>query len=60
MPRTPRRRGSRPDAGWPFAKNLVRARSCMSGCVKRNTTIRSTRVVRPSVNAKPRTPPTAR
>ena len=52
--------GDRPDSGCPDAKNFQRARTVTIGLVKRKTIKRSIKVVRPSVNAKPRTPPTAK
>ena len=52
-----RRTGSSPDSGWPPPKNLVLASSVMTGWVNVKTTITSIIVVRPSVNAKPRTSP---
>ena len=51
--------GSRPDQRWPWLKNLVLASRVTIGLVNRNTTTMSISVVRPSVNAKPRTSPTA-
>ena len=51
----PRCSGSKPDSLWPPPKNCVRASSATIGWVKRNTTSRSTSVVRPRVKAKPRT-----
>ena len=53
--RAPSRAGSRPDSGCPLPKNLVRASSVIIGLVKVNTTTTSMIVVRPRVNAKPRT-----
>jgi hypothetical protein len=52
--------GDNPDNGWPEAKNLDPARSVTIGFVKKKTTNKSTSVVKPNVNAKPRTPPTAK
>ena len=42
------------------AKKLIFATIVTNGFVKTKTTIKSTMVVRPSVKAKPRTPPTAK
>ena len=51
--------GSSPDIGCPSPTKRVWANSTMSGWVNMNTTIRSAIAVRPRVNAKPRTLPTA-
>src|SRR5262249_4499607 len=58
--RAPSREGSRPDSGCPPPKNLVRASSVIIGGVKVNPTTTSMIVVRPRVNAKPRTLPIAK
>src|SRR5919106_3191671 len=54
-PGAPSRTGSSPDQGWPAPKKRLRASTLSMGLVNRNTTIRSTIVVSPSANAKPRT-----
>jgi hypothetical protein len=50
----------KPESEWPEAKKLLFAITVTIGLVKMNTTKRSIRVVRPRVNANPRTPPTAK
>jgi hypothetical protein len=50
----------KPDIELPELKNLRCDRIETSGFVNANTTTRSIRVVNPSVNANPRTPPTAK
>jgi hypothetical protein len=52
--------GDRPENRWPEEKNFIPAQIVTIGFVKKKTIIRSTIVVSPSVNAKPRTPPTAK
>jgi len=50
----------KPESAWPSLKNGNFAKTVTSGFVKKKTTIRSISVVRPSVNANPLTPPTAK
>ncbi len=56
---TPSSFSESPEKRRPAAKNFLRASSCMSGWVKRNTRMTSMMAVRPRVKAKPRTFPTA-
>ena len=57
---TPSRSGDSPVHGLPEVNHDVRMSSDTSGRVNMNATTTSTRVVRPRVNAKPRTLPTER
>jgi len=52
--------GDKPENRCPDAKKFTPAKIVTIGFVNRKTTRRSTSVVSPSVNAKPRTPPTAK